>query len=211
MSEEEKKPLEGGNSNKTKAQVAINRRDIPERAAKKSFADKAENFMDPIINDVIIPSAQETILDIIQSILSGVMNSITGVVTGKPVDNYSVPIRRNGVNRRTDYNAISRNNGSRRNIGSNDRNHNVTETTPLRRLTVSSHADAVSVIQQLYQILDQYHQVTCNDLYGLEEIDKTCPYTYTNYGWTDLGNAGIISNGDGTWGFDLPRPVQLNR
>lgn len=206
---EEKKKLEGGNSHKEYAAVVAPRR-IPERKEDDGFAKKAENFFEPIVNDVIIPSAQDTILDIVQSILGGIMNGIASAITGEPVSNRSVPVRRNSHNGHTDYNSISHSSESSRRRKNRD-DARVTETTRLRDLRVGSRADAVAVIEQLYDILEKYNQVTCNDLYGLEEIDKTCPYTYTNFGWTDLGNAGIISNSDGTWSFDLPRPVQLNR
>lgn len=209
---EEKKKLDGGNSHKVKDHTAVPAsRRIPERKEDDSFAKKAENFFDPIVNDVIIPSAQDTLLDIVQSILGGIMNGIASAITGEQIDNRSVPIRRNSRNGHTDYNSIPRSRAyvmNRRRDGSDNR---VIETTRLRDLKVNSHADAVAVIEQLYDILDNYHQVTCNDLYGLEEIDKTCPYTYANYGWTDLSDAGIIKNSDGTWSFDLPKPVQLNR
>lgn len=182
---------------------------IPEREANDTFAKKAEGFFEPIINDVIIPSAQDTLIDIFNSIFNGIMNGITEAITGEPCNNRSVAVRRGSKKGgRTDYNGVS---SGRNNRNSRNRDSGVSETTRLRDLTVKNQQEAKSVIIQLREILDAYDRVTCNDLYGLEEIDKTCPYTYTNFGWYDLSEAGIIRNSDGTYSFDLPKPVQLTR
>lgn len=206
-----------GNSHKIKqdtkkeeVQIKIHEsKPIPEKKADSGFTKKAENFLTPIVDDVIIPSAQDTVIDIAQSIMNGIMNGIISAITGEPSNrDYNVPIRRHSRNGRTDYNAQYR--SSSRTVTRRNRDE-VTESTRLKDLKVDSRADAISVIEQLRAILDEYNQVTCNDLYGLEEIDKSCPYTYTNYGWTNLDDAGIINNGNGTWSFDLPRPVALNK
>ena len=201
---------EQGNSHKIREKeskevpVSTRRHDIPEKKANNGIAKKAENFVSPIVDNVIIPAAQDTIIDIVQSVFNGITNAIVGALTGQEVhNNYNVPIRRNR-NGRTNYNRIYT--GGRSSIRREDPVH---ESTRLRDLRVNSHDDAVSVIEQMYQLLDNFGQVSCNDLYGLTEIDKTCPYTYTNYGWTNLDNAGIINNGDGTWSFDLPKPTYL--
>lgn len=199
---------EQGHSHKIREREKLSetkKHDIPEKKANNGFTKKAESFVTPIINNVIIPSAQDTIIDIVQSISNGIVNSIISALTGQEIqNNYSVPIRRNRSGR-TNYNRISSGNTS-----SNHRDERVHESTRLRDLSVNSHDDAVAVIEQMYQLLDRFGQVTCNDLYGFPEIEKTCPYTYTNYGWTNLDNAGLINNGDGTWSFDLPKPVYLN-
>ena len=209
---EEKKKLQGGASHKVRngesTAVAI-KRTIPERKADAGIARKAENFVSPIVDDVIIPAAQDTIISIVQSIANGVVNGIIGAITGQPVqgNNMSVPVHRRGTYE--NYNGYSRTWG---NVGTASRGSTtqVRESTRLKDLTVRSRAEATEVINQLYDIMDRYHRVSCNDLYGLPQIDKTCPYTYVNYGWTDLGDAGIISNSDGTWSFDLPTPRKIS-
>lgn len=208
---DEKQKLPEGNSlrEREKREVTVHR-NIPEKKKDDSFVKKAEDFFDPIINDVLIPSAQDTIMDIVNSVLSGIGNGICEAITGQPMRrDISVSIRRNNNNRRTDYTASSRSN--RRSDSVRDERTRVNETSYIRELYVSSHTDARNVIDQLYQILEAYGHVSCNDLYGLEEIDKTCPFTYANYGWYNLDNASIIDNRDGTWSFDLPKPVPLNR
>lgn len=208
---DEKQKLPEGNSlrEREKREVTVHR-NIPEKKKDDGFVKKAEDFFDPIINDVLIPSAQDTIMDIVNSVLSGIGNSICEAITGQPMRrDISVSIRRNNNNRRTDYTASSRSN--RRSDSVRDERTRVNETSYIRDLSVFSHADARNVIDQLYQILEAYGHVSCNDLYGLEEIDKTCPFTYANYGWYNLDNPSIIDNRDGTWSFDLPKPVPLNR
>lgn len=209
---DEKQKLPEGNSLKEREHKEVKVvRDIPEKKKDDSFVKKAEEFFDPIVNDVLIPSAQDTIMDIVNSILSGIGNGICEAITGQPMKrDISVSIRRNR-NGRTDYTASSRNRTNRRSDNVRDERNSIKETSYIKDLYVTSHTDARNVIDQLYQMLDTYGRVSCNDLYGLEEIDKTCPFTYANYGWYDLENASIIDNRDGTWGFDLPKPVPLTR
>jgi hypothetical protein len=206
---EEKTKLSGGASHKIRE--LKNRPDRPthevtEKRKKESILDKTENFLTPIIDDVIIPSAQDTFIDIVNGIADGIVNGIVTAITGRE-SNYSVQMRRHGTRGtgQTNYNLISRRN--HRGVVSHDTD--IRESTKLRNLSVDSKVKATNVIERMYEYIDDYGQISINELYAFDEIQKTCPYTYQGYGWKDIGHASIINNGDGTWGFDLPQPKPL--
>lgn len=197
-----------GNSHKVKGDIPEKKPNqkpaIPEKKAKASFTDKAENFITPIIDDVIIPGAEDMICDIANGLLSNIYNSIVTAVTHQPSNKrISVPTRhdRNG---RTNYNKISSNSSRVK-----DERNVVKETYYVKDLRVNSREDAISVVEQAKQICEEYGRLDCNTFYSLEEIGKTAPYVYANWGWTNLDDAGIIGYPDGTYGFDFPNPKQL--
>lgn len=206
---EEKTKLSGGASHKIRELEnphSKSTHEVTEKRRKESVLDKTENFLTPIIDDVIIPSAQDTFIDIINGIADGIVNGIITAITGRE-SNYSIQMRRHGVrgNERTNYNSISR----RGRRGVTQRETDIQESTKLRNLSVDSKIKATDVIERMYEYIDDYGQISINELYAFDEIQKTCPYTYQGYGWKDIGHASIINNGDGTWGFDLPQPKPL--
>lgn len=200
-----------GNSHKIKENKAPVRvhRDIREVKADDGFIKKADDFFRPIVEDVILPSAKDTFIDIVNEIMSGIANGIVEAVTGQP-SNIRSNVRVRHTNGHTDYNAVSRNRNRYSEVRSGTIQTNVSETKRIKELTVASRQDAISVIEQLRSLIDEYGHVTINEMYGLEEIGLSCPYTYQNFGWYDLNDAGIIKNPDGSYSFDLPKAVKID-
>jgi hypothetical protein len=211
MSDEQRKIPEGNSHKiKEKTEVAIREpKPVKEIKKEKSFGKKTEEFFTPIINDVILPAAEDTFTDIINEIMSGIANGIVEAVTGRPSNirsNVKIHRSRDG---RIDYTAASRNASRRDRVRPGTDQSSVSETKRIKDLTVASRQDAQSVIMQLRNYIDEYGHVTINDMYGLEEIGLSCPYTYQNFGWYNLDEAAIIKNPDGSYSFDLPKAVKI--
>lgn len=183
---------------------------IKEKKRDDGFVAKADNFITPIIDDVIIPGAQDMLCDIVDGVFSSIRNGIVSAITGEEVnERISITQHRRRNGKRVNY---SRKLGdSRPSSNVRDERGKVKESSRISDLTVYSRDDAISVVEQLIQICNDYGRVTCNELYSLDEIHTSCPFTYADFGWKDLSedNCSIIKNGDGTYGFDLPKPRHL--
>lgn len=78
-------------------------------------------------------------------------------------------------------------------------------------VTVDSRADAERVRDGLSELIDAYGEASIKDLYGLAEVSGSAS---DDYGWTRehasvSGFCAVRVMRDGSYGFDLPRPVLL--
>lgn len=73
-------------------------------------------------------------------------------------------------------------------------------------IILPSRVEADVVVERMFDILDQYEQVTVADLYDL--CDITSEPTDNSYGWEDLRGTRVVSVGGGFL-IDLPRTEPL--
>lgn len=71
-----------------------------------------------------------------------------------------------------------------------------------------TRGDAEEVLENMFNICEEYGQVSVNDMYDLSDV--TGDYTCDKYGWTDLRNAHIERTHDGRYIIRLPRAISLN-
>lgn len=76
------------------------------------------------------------------------------------------------------------------------------------QIVIDDRVDAEEVLDELYNLLNMYDQVTVGDFY--DAVGATKEFTDENYGWTTLSGTRIIRRGGG-WVVDLPATEQLNR
>ena len=69
-----------------------------------------------------------------------------------------------------------------------------------------SRADAIAVLDELIQHIDDYGFASIGDYCDL--IEKTCDFTDWKYGWTNLNNVKIFQERGG-YSIDFPRPVYM--
>lgn len=74
-------------------------------------------------------------------------------------------------------------------------------------LSFDNRGDAEAVLLRLKESVDVYGKVSVADLYDLAGVKYS--FTDYNYGWTDLGNVGVVRNLNGTYSIDLPRAIPL--
>ena len=75
-----------------------------------------------------------------------------------------------------------------------------------RDLIIASRAEAEQVLDEMYELLDTYKQVTVADFYDMLGISSE--FTDNKYGWTNLNGARVIRVRDG-YRIDLPREQVL--
>lgn len=69
-----------------------------------------------------------------------------------------------------------------------------------------NRGDAEAALSLLKELADYYGHARLKDLY--EFAEKSCPYTYSDWGWTDLRTAAVVSVHDG-YMVKLPRIISL--
>lgn len=74
-------------------------------------------------------------------------------------------------------------------------------------ILIETRFEAMEVINQLYELLARYEQVTVADLYDLVGIERYS--TDNRWGWVDLQGANIVRTRDG-YLLDLPRPEPID-
>lgn len=163
------------------------------KIAGSMIADDANSVKDYVITDVIIPGAKNLIVDIaIQSIertfLGHARNSRRGGV-GSVL----------GSSLRTQYHNVPA-----------ERSRPITRLGEARfefdEIILDSRTEAVSVVENLIALLEEYGRVSVADLYDL--LGVSGPFTAQRWGWTDLSMADIRQIRGGFL-LDLPRAEPL--
>lgn len=73
----------------------------------------------------------------------------------------------------------------------------------------STRGDAERVLVELEELINHYGVASVQDLYSA--ADLSCPYTYNNYGWTDLRAADVIrARDDDGYYIKLPKVKPIN-
>lgn len=75
-----------------------------------------------------------------------------------------------------------------------------------QNLTSDSRADMEGILDQMWEAIREYGQVSIGDLYDLAGM--TCNFTDNKYGWKDLTSA-CIKNVPGGYSIVFPKPVPL--
>ena len=75
-------------------------------------------------------------------------------------------------------------------------------------ILISSRADAEQVLDEMFELLDTYKQVTVADFYDM--LDISSEFTDNKFGWTDLRGARVVPTRGG-YRIELPRPTSLAR
>lgn len=158
------------------------------------FGDSLKNVGSYLRDDVFIPAAKRTIVDLVNNGIEGVVYGSRGRDPRRsPVDkvSYNEPYY--------DYRSSRYPQEPVRNVARFDYD----------MLSCRSRGDAEMVLTRLDEVIATYGQVRVSDLYDL--LGVSCDYTYNDYGWTNLSTARVVPLRGGGYGFDLPRANPLHR
>lgn len=159
-----------------------------ERFADAMLAmDFKEAFLGTI-RDILVPAAQDAFVDAVD----GAANRL---VYGDDVK------RRRGKHGEIEYNSIYAKRHKERDDGRpKPRNF-------IRDIEFDSRSDALEVLANLKDLLDEYQVVSVMDVYSSSGL-KTDP-TQDKWGWYDLDDAEVIRTREG-WVLNLPKPQRLD-
>ena len=138
-----------------------------------------------IINDIIIVSFKQMIADSAKSVTNTLNDTINLYLFGETMN------RRKNTFGETSYTNLYRNS----NYGSQSRNTgmhiNNRTTYDYEDILIGSRGEAEDILDQLYEILQEYESVSVANLY--ESAGITGDYTATKYGWYSLEGSRIVA------------------
>lgn len=161
---------------------------IAKKMAKSFLADDISNVKSYILLDVLIPTIKEAISQIIKN---GSDMLIFGDV--KPIGG-----RKGGYN----YNGITSSKSSI--VSSPHRTANRRAMHDFREVTFETRSDAMEVLSQLNELIENYGSATVEDFYIFIGEGKTAKYTDRKWGWTNLEGRNIERVLGGGYMIDLP-------
>ena len=149
-----------------------------------------------VMMDVLVPAAKDMVAD---TVTQAIERSLYGEVQSRGR-------RSRGGGSRQDY---SRMYDEPRGRG-RDRDRDRAIRRPVHDfddIILATRAEAIEVIDRLFDLVNKYDEATVADLYGL--VGLSAQYTDEKWGWDDMRGADVrrIRNG---YLLDLPRPIQLD-
>lgn len=75
-------------------------------------------------------------------------------------------------------------------------------------LVFSNRPDAQNVLDEMYNLIEQFGVVSVADMYDLAQ--HTAPYTANNYGWTSIRSAEVVRLRNGDYIIKLPKCVAID-
>ena len=162
------------------------------------IAEDIANVKNYIWNDIIVPTIKKALYDSFTDGLDMILNGSSG---------RSYRSRKEGSRYSYDkaYSRASYQRDSRDENVARPRNGFNYDT-----ILFSNRADAERVLIELEELISQFHIASVQDLYSA--ADLSCPYTYNNYGWTDLRSADVVrAKDDDGYYIKLPKALPINR
>ena len=163
------------------------------------IAEDIANVKSYILNDIIIPTIKRALYDSFTDGLDMMLNGSSG---------QRYRSRRDGSRYSYDkaYSRASYQRDGRSEPSSRTRSSGFDYDTIL----FSNRGDAERVLMELEELISIYKIASVQDLYSA--ADLSCPYTYNNYGWTDLRSAEVIrARDDDGYYIKLPKALPINR
>lgn len=146
-----------------------------------------------LIDDLLIPSVKNTILDLI-------IEGATILFKGEPGHS-----RKSGSSS-VDYVSYRRYAEKDRR---DERRHSTTRASyGYDDIVLDSRGEAERVLTCMDEMIDTYGFVTVADLYDL--VGRTCNYTDNKYGWTNLRNAEPVRVRGGDYMLRLPKAYPID-
>ena len=149
-------------------------------------SDSVHDIKSYIVMDVIVPTIQDTIINILEMVFHG-------------------RSKHSGKGSFITYNSIS----SSGNRSYRNDYRTAVNDYPEHDLMYPTRGDAESVLDAMFDSLDRYKVVSVADLYDFSDISKY-DYTLTRYGWTDLYGSRVKRTRNGYYILDLPKARPLD-
>lgn len=189
----------------TSAQAERRKRGLGRQFKETFFAGSGRDALGYAIEEVVVPAIRDTLTDALQG---GIERLIHGNRGGVGRRSYTTPWSNNDPNvGRFNYNAISKPTNAapqQQSFSSRGRaRHDFGE------LLIPTHPEAREVIDQMFEILGRYGQVSVADLLALTGIRPE--HTDEKWGWFDLENATAVRARNGMYRLALPEPQELHR
>lgn len=171
---------------------------------KDSFiAEEIGDLREYIIRDLVVPMIKDAIVD-------GIGNSLSLILYGEKNDyryrgsRYYSDTRSSSGIRRYDY---SRGYSYKESRARDEDERRFAKAQQWEPLECESRQEALDILEQMSDILEEYGSVSIADMYDLGGV-TTRPED-NNYGWRSLTSAHIRETRHRTYIIDMPRPICL--
>lgn len=182
--EKEQKPEKKTLEKVTDGKVIKRKKSLGKRFLETFISEDIHDVKQYLIEDVLIPSAKEMILDGMEMML-----------LGRTTRNRS----KNNYGKVTNYNSISK--GDRR-----DRNRNQARMS-FDDVYFESRAEAEEVLSRMVDTIEEYQVVTVADMYDLAGV--TSSFTDHKWGWSNLASASVSRVREG-YILNLPKASYID-
>jgi hypothetical protein len=187
--------------------VVTRKQPLGRRVTSLLIGAEAKSSWMAVVQDVVVPAAKDMLTD---AISQGVERLVYGEAKSRPRRG---PILGGGF--QSGYTSYNRFGGSTNTpVG---RASGREEARPISRRARASHdfdeiilttrTEAEAVLEQLYELLSRYEQVSVSDLYDL--VGVSGEWTDEKYGWTNLSGSNITRVREG-YLLNLPKPDVIN-
>lgn len=175
-----------------KGKVVKKKKSTGKRLAETFLEDDSHNVLEYIIYDILIPSAKETLSNVVSN---GIEMLLFGESRG------SRTYRDRGKSRVSYQNYYDRD--ERRTPSRNRRRtcHDFDD------IILDSRGEAEQVLSSLVDLVDEYGQATVGDFYDL--VGMSSNYTDSKWGWDNLGPAYVERTRSG-YMIHLPKTIILD-
>lgn len=181
----------------TRDQVVSTKKPLRKKFAETFLSDDVTDIKTWLIQDVLIPGAQKTILNIISMMFFG-----------EVVDRgYGFSRSRRDRDERTDYRSSYRGSSDRRDRSRRRDRYESDDRVDFRNIVLRERRDAEEIIDRLRDRIEDSGSASIADL--LDMVDATSRYTDNNWGWKDRRDIGIrrVANG---FLIDVAEPEYLD-
>lgn len=177
-----------------KGKVIKRKKSVGRRLSETFLEDDSQNVMDYIIYDVLIPSAKETLSNVVTN---GLEMLLFGEAKGSRTtrDRGKSRVSYQSYYESDDHRPRSRGRGRRTCHDFDD-------------IILDSRGEAEEVLSSLVDLIDRYDQVTVGDFYDLVGISSS--YTDSKWGWDNLAAAYIERARGGGYIIRLPKTIVLD-
>ncbi len=152
-----------------------------------------------LLYDVLVPAIKENIADAINGAIGMIFfGEVSRRMSGRNNGNKN--------NSRVNYGGYFNGGNDRRERMPRSYREETNGRSRADDIVIASRADAEQVLDEMYELLDQYKQVTVADFYDMVGISSE--FTDHKFGWTDLRGARVTRVRDG-YRIELPRETAL--
>lgn len=196
--EKESNVVKSGNANGqerkekvTTGKVSTKKQSIGKRVSDNLFVEDIKKVKDYLIYDIALPAAKKLISESVSSAVDMMLWGET-----RRHDSRSGGVRR-------DYTRAYEERNGRGKVATRSGTYSYEE------VIFDTAGDANLTLDEMWKDVEQYGMVSIADMYDHAGVTSE-RYTDNKYGWTNLRNADVGRNSDGTYYLRLPKPQPLD-
>lgn len=184
-------------------EVTLRKKPLSKRVLDTFFGGNPHGVMGFVLSEVVVPAMRSLL---VEAFSNGVERMVYG--GDSPTPNRRGGYRPSGQANYVQYNRFAPSHQPNRYARDEPReiSRRGRSTHDTDEIVFQTHAEAREVLVRMFDLINEYEQVTLSDLYSM--VDITGNYTDETHGWTDIRGTEIRRARGGGYILDLP-PTQV--